>query len=301
MPTMDHVYAYLEWAATVQRKRELTIKSYGRTLELFIERHDDPSAVTSEMIEAFMNRPRRGGKPPAAATAKRERDALRAWFRWMVARGVLEADPTLDVGVPTVRNKNPHPVPDEVWVRLWRSAMPREDRVWLGLGYFAGLRRFELATIPPDVFDVENEAIVGFERKGGSTFAIEYGELVRVVADELPHLADGYERWLDDVSWLVSMSHGEPRLAPSTQGRSILIDAGWFNKRMVTLLRHAGLDGGDATPHSLRHSCATNLLRAGVPIEVIADQLSHASIETTRRYLQTSGQLGRWRAKRREQ
>jgi site-specific recombinase XerD len=300
MSTLELANQYLHWASTVERKRPLTIRSYGDTLRAFAASHVSPTDATTDSIELFILRQRRGGRAPAPATSKRDRDALRSFYRWLVSRGHVESDPTADVGVPTVRNKDPHPVPDHVWVPLWRSAMPREDRVWLGLGYYAGLRRFELATIPPDLFDVESQAIRAFERKGGSTFAVEYGQMAGVVADHLPHLAENWERWLDDVAWLATFRRGEQFMAPSSKGVSVLNDTGWFNKRIKALLRAADLDEGAVTPHGLRHSCATNLLRCGAPIEIIADQLSHSSIETTRRYLQTSGQLGRWRLQARE-
>jgi len=37
-------------------------------------------------------------------------------------------------------------------------------------------------------------------------------------------------------------------------------------------------------PHCLRHACATRLINRGVPLEGIADQLGHESVETTRIY-----------------
>ncbi|BFU47698.1 site-specific integrase [Krasilnikovia sp. MM14-A1004] len=45
------------------------------------------------------------------------------------------------------------------------------------------------------------------------------------------------------------------------------------------LRRDTGIAG--FTPHALRHSFATRLLRAGVPIEVVADLLGHSSSQTT--------------------
>jgi integrase/recombinase XerC len=38
------------------------------------------------------------------------------------------------------------------------------------------------------------------------------------------------------------------------------------------------------TAHTLRHTMATNLLRSGVDIVVVAELLGHARLDTTRRY-----------------
>ncbi|MEV2273869.1 tyrosine-type recombinase/integrase [Nonomuraea africana] len=38
------------------------------------------------------------------------------------------------------------------------------------------------------------------------------------------------------------------------------------------------------TPHSLRHSFGTQLLRNGVDIVVVADLMGHATLDTTRSY-----------------
>jgi len=37
-------------------------------------------------------------------------------------------------------------------------------------------------------------------------------------------------------------------------------------------------------PHSLRHACATRLINQGVPLKIIADQLGHRNLDTTRIY-----------------
>ena len=41
----------------------------------------------------------------------------------------------------------------------------------------------------------------------------------------------------------------------------------------------------DVVPHALRHTCASRLIRAGVPLPVVKDWLGHASIKTTMRYV----------------
>lgn len=56
------------------------------------------------------------------------------------------------------------------------------------------------------------------------------------------------------------------------------------------LCRHAGVDASKVFPHNLRHLFATIFYRSCKDIAQLADILGHASIETTRIYLITSGE-----------
>ena len=51
------------------------------------------------------------------------------------------------------------------------------------------------------------------------------------------------------------------------------------------LLQHAGLDREHITPHRLRHTFATHLVRNGVDARIVQELLDHADLQTTARYL----------------
>lgn len=293
------VECYLTWLVDVKRLAPTTIEAYADTLNTFSSWLGDDTPwtdITPELVVAYITRERRHGKPPAAATQRRDRAVLKQFFLYLSNTRQIEHDPMWQVPSPKVRNRSPRPIPDRDWLTLW--ATPRlglDDRLWLGLGYFAGLRRVEMATLAVEAIDVDREEIVFSLRKGGSIFPVEYGSMARTVGDALPVLRQSAEDWCDVMATTVSVRDNESLLVSSCRG-DLKADTNWFNKRLVTLRRQARTET-HFTPHALRHSCATNLLRAGVPEILIADLLSHASVDTTRRYLVTSGQLDRLRRK----
>ncbi|MDQ3065953.1 MAG: site-specific integrase [Actinomycetota bacterium] len=60
------------------------------------------------------------------------------------------------------------------------------------------------------------------------------------------------------------------------------------------LARRAGIAGADKiSPHSLRHSFATELLGAGVPLQDVQDAMGHADPRTTRAYDRSRHNLDR--------
>jgi site-specific recombinase XerD len=75
---------------------------------------------------------------------------------------------------------------------------------------------------------------------------------------------------------------------PARQGHRLSVDAiQWLlGKHATTAARRCpSLGGKHVSPHVLRHTCAVNLLRAGVDIATIALWLGHADIRATQIYL----------------
>ena len=54
--------------------------------------------------------------------------------------------------------------------------------------------------------------------------------------------------------------------------------------RFVTYLTKAGLEHKGYTVHALRHTFASELLNAGMRLEVLQQLMGHQDIEVTRRY-----------------
>ena len=72
-------------------------------------------------------------------------------------------------------------------------------------------------------------------------------------------------------------------------GRMISATIGKLLNQWDTILEKTGVKGKPHVDklrlHDLRHTCATNLARAGKDIKLIAQYLGHADVKTTARYI----------------
>lgn len=159
------------------------------------------------------------------------------------------------------------------WLRAAQRADPR-GKALAYLGYYGGLRGGEAVAL--EVGDVRLSA-----RKG---VVVRYGKGGRYREVPLhPQLRTALEDWLTTrAAWpgaadttAVFLNHRGQRL--STRGAYDIL------KKIADDANLTFGRDGDLTPHGLRHTAGTDLVRAGVDLVLVAEILGH-SVETTRRY-----------------
>jgi site-specific recombinase XerD len=99
---------------------------------------------------------------------------------------------------------------------------------------------------------------------------------------------------VDQVTRKVQIEHLEARSKIKTESTALFLNAS--GKRLspqgianiILQLRQAGGIERHITPHMLRHTVATMLLRNGLDIRIVQEFLGHASIATTQRYTHIS-------------
>ncbi len=246
---------------------------------------------TIEQLESFKTRWRYGGRAgsvggaPADATMARDVTVLRSFFQYLMARGYVEDDPTVLLHAASPKNKQPRPISDEIYRAWWAAPLPPDLRSILGLGYWGGLRRSELARLDEQHIEFDPLRVRNLQRKGGNEDVLPLAMAISALrkSGTTSHLAPDegeLELTLKQsmgsgliLSWLVSYKENR---RPDEIGR--VFDRA---RRHLKLPRF--------TPHQLRHSCATNLLRAGVPLGIVSAYMNHQSIDTTLRYAKLAG------------
>lgn len=309
---------YLDWQRKRNRSRETVFVYTDVLTKLLAWIGSIPLAtVSTRTLEGFVERPRARRRPAHArgqviegspATRRRDITIIRSFYKYLTERGHLAINPSLLLVPPQVHNIAPRAIDDDVWRAVWcHRSLDDTERIVLALGFFCGLRRQELVDLTPATFDLDGARLVNFTRKGGSQDSFAYGSAVRLISERLHQLAPtGADAVLGQVEQYVQARGSEPYLLAwgdhlgrdddaRLHGRTRLdrYPLGWtpphvLNKRLRGILRRCGLPEDTFSPHALRHSFVTNLLRAGAPLHVVSRLASHADVATTMRYVKTS-------------
>jgi site-specific recombinase XerD len=211
------------------------------------------------------------------STVARKLAAIRTFYRYLVQRGELAANPADLVASPKRDSYLPRVLkPGEVAALLERipagGPLDLRDRAMFELAYSAGLRAEEIVTLDLDGLDADSEE-VRVEGKGAKTRVVPVGEpawrALRAYLERGRPALDSRD------------GRPEPAVFVSKNGRRLATSD--VRRRLALSVRRAAVQGG-VTPHTLRHSFATHLLEGGADLRSIQELLGHASISTTQTY-----------------
>lgn len=214
----------------------------------------------------------------APASAARTVVAVRGWHRFAVAEGWTIDDAAIDVKPRTTPARLPKALStDQVENLLEAAGMgeglgPLRDKALLEVMYASGARVSEAIGLDVDDISLESgsEAVL-LRGKGRKERMVPMGHFA----------ADAVNAYLVRARpVLAAGGKGTPALFLNMRGGRLSRQSGW------TIIKAAadrvGIDR--VSPHTLRHSFATHLLRGGADIRVVQELLGHASVTTTQVY-----------------
>jgi integrase/recombinase XerD len=239
--------------------------------------HDVLMGYREELMWSMTKR----GEPLSAHTQRLRLDRLRGLCRYLVGEEWLMSDPSARIPLPKEPKRLPRAMLDEGQVRQLiesidtRSALGFRNRVLLEMLYSTGLRRAEIALLKTEDLDPEQGLVWVRQGKGGKDRVVPLGRSV----------CGWVERYLKEVraSWR-GASH-TTRVFLSWRGLGLTPNG--INDVMREVVSASGLQG-KVTPHSLRHACATHMLRNGAGLRHLQELLGHASLHTTQVYTQVT-------------
>jgi integrase/recombinase XerD len=218
----------------------------------------------------------------AEATVARKVAAVKSFFSYLQAEGRLKINPTEALASPKVGKSLPKPLTvqeiDELLEQPARRQTPeaKRDRAMLELMYATGLRVTELVSL--DVTDIQIDAEKPYVRLVGKGNRERQIPLLEQPAQEVTE----YVRFARPR--LVG-ERAEAALFVNRRGERLTRQGFWLILKGYST--EAGIQGR-VTPHTLRHSFATHMLRGGMDIHKVQELLGHANISTTQVYTQVS-------------
>ncbi len=212
----------------------------------------------------------------AATTIARKVAAVRSFFKFMVAEGLIKANPIQDVRSPKIGRSLPRPISFSQ-VRLLieqpsKLSTPeaKRDRAMLELLYASGMRVSELVSL--NLGDVDLE--------GGYVRCLGKGNKERVIPIyEQAVLA--VKEYIEETRPQVVHNDEEKALFLNLRGERLTRQGFW--QKLKEYAKSANLES-EVTPHTLRHSFATHMLSGGADLRSVQELLGHANISTTQVY-----------------
>jgi integrase/recombinase XerD len=269
---------YLLYLRVEKGLRPLSCEAYERDLGMFAEYLEDTHAVleTAEQREVagFLEHLQR--HQVEARSIARKLSCLRGFYKWLLLDKRVRHDPTVNIESPKAWKVLPKALAESETAEMLDSAamtatgplgdaVALRDRAILELLYAGGVRVSELTGLRAEDLQLDAGRVL-VRGKGDKERVVPLGRAA-VVA-----LAEYLERGRP----MLEKRHRGSGLFLSQQGRTLT--RGWI----WALVKRSS--GGRASPHMLRHSCATHMVGHGADLRTVQTLLGHADIATTQVY-----------------
>lgn len=270
--------AYAE-ALTARHLALNTVRNYDRSLADFAAflRADDPREAT---IRDILNWHARLNKQNLAISTRNTKVRhIKSFYQWLHDHGHALTNPGKNLPVLRTPRTLPKGVLSSSQVnKLLRqpntlSPLGVRDRAMLELLYSSGLRAGELCKLTVYDLDFESHVVRILQGKGRKDRLVPVGRTA----------LDWSRRYLKDV---------RPILQPRSQSNAAKLFLTLFGGAMQTaylyrIVKKAARTAQlpeSTTTHSLRHACATEMLKGGASVRHVQEMLGHADITTTQIY-----------------
>ena len=287
-PTVREYVAYLR---VEKGLRPATCQAYACDLEQFAERLEERGALlvtaADTDVSGFMAHLR--GNQVDARSIARKLSCLRGFYRWLLLDKRIDHDPTVTIETPASWKVLPKSLAEsEVAEMLDRSAatarnpdtaersreaaaLALRDHAILELLYAGGLRVGEIVALGEEDLHLD-QARAQVRGKGDKERIVPLGRKAVEALDEYVKL-------------------GRPVLANAGMQRALFLSyrGHALTRQWVWEMVRAAAGSPDgsvhkASPHMLRHSCATHMVEHGADLRSVQRLLGHADIATTQVY-----------------
>jgi integrase/recombinase XerD len=299
---LDLLKDYQVYLRVEKGLRPLTCEAYLSDLKTFAEFMEGRNGVllkaVQEDVAAFLEHLRDHGMD--SRSSARKLSCLRGFYKWLLLDRRTHHDPTVNIETPKTWKVLPKSLAEpEVAEMLERAGMAAShpqakatalrDRAILELLYAGGLRVSEVTALSTGDLALD-AGRVHVRGKGDKERIVPLGRaalgaLETYLREGRPHLARISSRSKESAARKDSSRPDAARLFLSLRGMPLTRQWVWHLVKLAN---------GGASPHRLRHSCATHMVEHGADLRSVQLILGHADISTTQVYTHLA--LGRLKA-----
>jgi len=273
---------FLSYLKYERYRSQYTVENYGADITAFKEYAEihcgnkSWETVDSDMIRAWMESMMDGGNK--ATSVNRRLSSLKSFFRFALARKLLDRDPAYRVKGPKREKVLPQYLREEEMDRLldgecWDGSFADlRDRTIILMFYSTGMRLSELAGLDDNAVDmIQNQVKVHGKRNKDRL--IPFGPELRETLVEYMRQRDAIYESADGALFVNSKGK---RMQASGIRRQVI-----HHLSKVSTMKKK-------SPHVLRHTFATAMLNNDSGIESVQKLLGHERVTTTEIYTHTT-------------
>jgi len=261
---------FLEYLKYERRVSVNTVDSYGENLLLLKNyTNKDLISLKKEDIKDFLD-----NVEATARTKAHYLTVFNSFYKYLVFMDKIKSNPCDGIKAPKLEKKLPTYLTNEEIAKLFNIRLTKpvdyRNKAILEVMYATGARISEVINLELNQIDFE-ECIIRVVGKGKKERIIPLDD---VAIDALDNYINNYRPFLiknETCNYVFLNKNGEK------------ISRQMIFKMLKNLANKAGITK-EISPHTLRHSFASNLLNNGADLRVIQELLGHENLETTEIY-----------------
>lgn len=261
---------FLEYLKYERRVSVNTVDSYGENLLLLKNyTNKDLISLKKEDIKDFLD-----NVEATARTKAHYLTVFNSFYKYLVFMDKIKSNPCDGIKAPKLEKKLPTYLTNEEIAKLFNIRLTKpvdyRNKAILEVMYATGARISEVINLELNQIDFE-ECIIRVVGKGKKERIIPLDD---VAIEALDNYINNYRPFLiknETCNYVFLNKNGEK------------ISRQMIFKILKNLANKAGINK-EISPHTLRHSFASNLLNNGADLRVIQELLGHENLETTEIY-----------------
>ncbi|MFZ0314160.1 MAG: site-specific tyrosine recombinase [Candidatus Korobacteraceae bacterium] len=279
-PSLRLLISFLDYLKIEKGLARLSVAAYRSDLEQYSEfllkRKRGLREARRQDVRDFLNALLSNGVD--GRSVARKLSALRHFYKYLLLDRYIAADPTLNIDTPRQWKVLPKALaadevesvlhgPPRVKDDRQSQALAGRDRAMLEVFYAGALRVSEVVNLKLEDLKLELGYVL-VRGKGDKERIVPLGRAAQ----------EGVQQYLRDARPVLAAGKASPFLFIARGARGIT------RQRVWQMVNDASAQSRHASPHMLRHSCATHMVENGADLRTVQTILGHADISTTQVY-----------------